>query len=103
MNTNRDNWMVWDRSPGHYEVWYATLTHRPSRTGFWIRYTLEAPISGEPYAQLWFARFDGTDSSKTFGINRRYPLEALMSACSDYLTGTDDLQAAFSGDSDGSN
>jgi len=34
----RTNVMVWDRTPGHYEFWYITFNHRPTRTGFWIRY-----------------------------------------------------------------
>jgi hypothetical protein len=73
------NPMVWDRRPGHYEVWYATLTHRASQTGFWIRYTLEAPAlgGGEAYAQLWFARFDGADPSRNFGIHRRFAIAEL--------------------------
>lgn len=74
-----DNHMAWGGGPGHYEVWYVTLTHRKSRTGFWIRYTLEAPdpAVGGPYAQLWFARGDYADPSRTFGINRRLPIDLL--------------------------
>jgi hypothetical protein len=75
-----DNAMRWDgASPGHYEVWYLTLSHRPSETGFWIRYTLKAPTAGhgEPYAQLWFACFDARDPQRTFGLNRMVPIGAL--------------------------
>lgn len=73
------NRMRWTHGPGHYEVWYATLSHPETRTGFWIRYTLEAPSPGHgtPYAQLWFARFDGKDPSRTFGVNRKLPIGAL--------------------------
>ena len=70
----------WDGAlPGCYEVWYLTFNHRASQTGYWIRYTLEAPQTGhgEPYAQLWFARFDARDPRRTFGINRRFPITAL--------------------------
>jgi hypothetical protein len=70
------NRMRWRGAPGHYEVWYATLSHLASRTGFWIRYTLEAPLSGPPYAQLWFARFDGDRPEATFGINQKLPISA---------------------------
>ena len=76
----RDNRMVWDGRLGHYEVWYATLSHRASRTGFWIRHTLRAPhpsTGGKPYAQLWFARFDSADPSRTFGVNRKHPIADL--------------------------
>jgi hypothetical protein len=82
MSTEKDNVMVWDHRPGHYEVWYATLSHRATQTGFWIRYTLEAPLPGhgEPYAQLWFARFDGNDSANNFGINHRFPIASLRTS-----------------------
>jgi hypothetical protein len=78
-NTSWDNHMAWDNEPGHYEVWYITLSHRPTETGFWIRYTLEAPDPqvGPPYAQLWFARGDGQNPERTFGINRRFPIDML--------------------------
>jgi hypothetical protein len=74
-----DNKMAWSGQPGHYEVWYFTLTHRKSGTGFWIRYTMEAPETGvgPPYAQLWFARGDAARPERTFGINRRFPIDML--------------------------
>lgn len=78
--TEKDNLRVWDgRKRGHYEVWYLTLNHRPSHTGFWIRYTLESPKDGhgEPYAQLWFGAFDADDPAKTFALNRRFPIDAM--------------------------
>ncbi|GAB4519092.1 MAG: hypothetical protein Tsb0020_37640 [Haliangiales bacterium] len=73
-----DNLCRWDgHSPGHYEVWYVTFNHQQSDTGFWIRYTLEAPLHEPPYAQLWFAYFDARNPDNHFGINRRFPIEAL--------------------------
>ncbi len=77
--TERDNAPVWRGEPGHYEVWYLTFNHRPSRTGFWIRYTLEAPCAGrgEPYAQLWFAHFDAADPERGFAVNRKLPIASL--------------------------
>lgn len=79
------NARVWDGARrGHYEVWYLTLNHRESGTGFWIRYTLESPREGvgEPYAQLWFACFDARDPSRTFAVNRKLPI-AQMDARTD--------------------
>jgi len=74
----------WDgRAAGRYEVWYATFNHRATGTGYWIRYTLEAPTASagandrRPYAQLWFAHFDPRDPSRTFGINKRFELPDL--------------------------
>ena len=73
--SEQDNVCRWDGSkPGHYEVWYLTVNHRPSRTGFWIRYTLESPLGRSPYAQLWFARFDGHHPERTFGIHRTFAI-----------------------------
>ena len=42
----------------------ATRSRRP-RTGH-----------GKPYAQLWFARFDGNDPSRTFGFSRSFDIGA---------------------------
>lgn len=77
-----DNIRRWDgQQRGHYEVWYLTLNHRDSGTGYWIRYTLESPKEdvGQPYAQLWFACFDPRHPSRTFAINRKFPIDALTS------------------------
>jgi hypothetical protein len=77
--TEADNARVWDGAKaGHYEVWYLTCNHRASRTGYWIRYTLEAPLPGhgEPYGQLWFGFFDRNDPARTFGINKRVSIGA---------------------------
>jgi hypothetical protein len=49
------NALRWDGRPGHYEVYYLTLTDGASGVGAWIRYTMSAP--GE--AALWFVAFDG--------------------------------------------
>src|SRR5206468_675229 len=73
------NRMRWEFQPGHYEVWYATFSHPQTQTGFWIRYTLEAPKSGHgsPSARLWFARFDGNEPSRTFGFSRGFGIDQL--------------------------
>jgi hypothetical protein len=82
--TEADNVRRWDgQRRGHYEVWYLTLNDPGSRDGYWIRYTLEAPLDGhgEPYAQLWFARFDSSgvaDGARTFGINRKFPIASMV-------------------------
>ena len=76
--TEPDNAPVWDgRRAGHYEVWYLTFNHAPSRAGFWIRYTLESPRAGVPYAQVWFAAFDGERPERSVALNRRYAVDAL--------------------------
>src|SRR5207253_1175385 len=97
--TALDNRMMWRGQPGHYEGWYLTLSHRASRTGFWIRYTLEAPSTahGQPYAQLWFCRGDGRAPEKTFGINRRFPIASLSHTQSPFSVTINDSQATHEG------
>lgn len=75
------NRMAWRGQTGHYEVWFLTLAHRESKTGFWIRYTLESPEAGHgpPYAELWFCRSDGKTPAKTFGVHRRFDIANLHS------------------------
>jgi hypothetical protein len=40
------NALRWDGGPGHYEVYYATLTDPATGIGVWIRYTLRASVDG---------------------------------------------------------
>jgi len=83
MTNEQDNHRRWDgTSRGHYEVWYLTFNHLASQTGYWIRYTLEAPLEavGDPYAQLWFAKFDAKDPARTFAINRKFPIAAMTAS-----------------------
>ena len=78
----------WDGSAlGHYEVWYLTCDHAPSGTGYWIRYTLESPKEGhgEPYACLWFARFDKARPERTFGIHRRFAIGAMTATAEPFV------------------
>jgi hypothetical protein len=85
--TAPDNVRVWDGTArGHYEVWYLTCNHLASRTGYWIRYTLESPLAGhgEPYAQLWFAAFDHAAPARTFALNQRHPIAALRATATPF-------------------
>lgn len=103
-----DNLRRWDGAKrGHYEVWYVTLNHRPSRTGYWIRYTMESPLEGhgDPYAQLWFAHFDADDPSRTFAINKKFPIDAMSATGQPFSIGIDEAKlrndgarGGFSGD-----
>jgi len=74
MSTEALNHRQWpaDRR-GVYEVWYLTWNHRATGQGFWLRYISESPDVGEPRGELWFARFDPRDPSRTFGVHRRMP------------------------------
>ncbi len=73
-----DNCPRWDgRSAPHYEVWFLTLNHRQSRSGFWLRYTLESPTAenSSPHAALWGAFFDRSAPERNFCLKRRFPIE----------------------------
>ena len=74
------NALRWNGNPGHYEVYYLTMTDRATGVGLWIRYTMLAPLpgaDGTPTAALWFLAMDprpggpGTIGRKaTFAIDR---------------------------------
>src|SRR5205085_1518340 len=42
-----DRWndLQWQGQPGHYEVYYVTFTDPVTGVGFWIRYTMVAPLA----------------------------------------------------------
>jgi hypothetical protein len=59
--TAHANALRWSGDPGHYEVYYVTLTDRETGVGLWIRYTMLAPLpgaNGAPTAALWFLAMD---------------------------------------------
>jgi hypothetical protein len=74
------NALRWDGGPGHYEVYYLTLTDPRTGVGVWIRYTMVAPLpdTGEPAScALWFLAMDPRPESPptvarkaTFGIEQ---------------------------------
>ncbi|MEJ7598573.1 MAG: tocopherol cyclase family protein [Kofleriaceae bacterium] len=69
-----DNYRRWtDATRGAYEVWYMTWNHPGTDQGYWLRFITEAPISGPPRAELWFARFDPKHPERTFGVHRVFP------------------------------
>ena len=52
------NALRWDGAPGHYEVYYLTVTEPRTGTGLWIRYTLLAADQGPATCALWFVAMD---------------------------------------------
>jgi hypothetical protein len=75
------NALRWTGQPGHYEVYYVTLTDPASGVGLWIRYTMLAPLAqqGEqPTCALWFLMMDPRPEAQqatlarkgTYGIDR---------------------------------
>jgi hypothetical protein len=52
------NALRWSGAPGHYEVYYLTLTDPATGIGAWIRYTMLAPSSEPASCSLWFLTMD---------------------------------------------
>lgn len=74
------NRLRWERGHhGHYEVYYLTLNHSASDSGFWIRYTMTAPEKGkgDAYAQIWFSCFNRKHPEKNFALKQKYPIEEM--------------------------
>lgn len=75
------NWNVlqWDGGPGHYEVYYLTVTDPATKVGLWIRYTMVAPLPGtgeEPTCSLWFCAMD--PAGGVVGRKVSYPVSQLV-------------------------
>jgi hypothetical protein len=76
----RWNTLQWNGEPGHYEVYYLTFTDPASGVGFWIRYTLVAPLpetGEEATCSLWFMAMDPADPSANAGEKVSFPVSAL--------------------------
>jgi hypothetical protein len=76
----RWNSLQWNGRPGHYEVYYLTFTDARSGVGFWIRYTMVAPLPGTgdaPSCSLWFLAMDPTDPSRNVGEKVSFPISDL--------------------------
>jgi hypothetical protein len=80
----RPNTQQWDGSPGHYEVYYVTLTDPATGVGVWIRYTMVAPQPevGEPATcSLWFLAMDPRDGRPpTHGHKVSFPVSQLSAS-----------------------
>ncbi|MEX0993028.1 MAG: hypothetical protein WDZ37_03435 [Solirubrobacterales bacterium] len=75
----RERWnaLQWDGEPGHYEVYYLTLTEPRTGVGFWIRYTMVAPLPGtgeSPTCSLWFMAMDRSNPTANVGHKVSLPI-----------------------------
>ena len=78
--TERWNAMQWDGEPGHYEVWYVTFTDPATGVGFWIRYTMVAPLPGtgeQATCSLWLMAMDPADPSRNVGQKVSFPVSQM--------------------------
>jgi hypothetical protein len=72
------NALRWSGQPGHYEVYYLTLTDPHSGLGVWIRYTMVAPLpdTGESATcALWLLAMD--PAAGPLGRKQTFEIEAL--------------------------
>ena len=80
--SERWNALQWDGKPGHYEVYYLTLTDPHTGVGFWIRYTMVAPLpeTGEQATcSLWFMAMDRANPTANVGRKVSFPVSQMKS------------------------
>ncbi len=75
------NALRWDGTPGHYEVYYLTVTDRTAGIGAWVRYSMLAPLpsSGEHAScALWVVTVDPRERPAVrFGEMASFGIEQL--------------------------
>jgi hypothetical protein len=79
----RWNAMQWTGEPGHYEVWYVTFTDPATGVGFWIRYTMVAPLpeTGEQATcSLWLMAMDPADPARNVGQKVSFPVAEIRAS-----------------------
>ncbi|MGZ6696561.1 MAG: hypothetical protein ACXVFL_13095 [Solirubrobacteraceae bacterium] len=72
------NTLQWDGGPGHYEVYYLTLSDPRSGVGLWIRYTMLAPDHGDATCALWFVAMDR--DGMRFARKQTFPIAELQAS-----------------------
>ena len=76
------NQLRWNGKPGHYEVYYLTLTDPATGVGAWIRYTMVAPLAGtgaEATCSLWFLTMDPRSGAQpTVARKKSFPVAQLQ-------------------------
>jgi hypothetical protein len=80
MADERWNALQWNGRPGHYEVYYLTLTDPGTGVGFWIRYTMVAPMADtgeDATCSIWFMAMDPEDPSWNVGEKVSFPVSDL--------------------------
>jgi hypothetical protein len=99
------NALQWDGGPGHYEVYYLTLTDPATGVGFWIRYTMVAPRAGgdsrpseQPTAALWFLAMDPRPGrTPRFGRKLTLPIDQLRAETEPFRLSIGDATLSDSG------
>lgn len=95
------NALRWDGKPGHYEVYYVTMTDPSTGVGAWIRYTMLAPqadLSTSTSCSLWFVTMD--PRPETAGVLARkatYPIEQMRAQTAPFTLRIADASLAGEG------
>jgi len=95
----RPNTLQWNARPGHYEVYYVTLTDPETGVGLWLRYAMVAP-QGEPAtAALWFLAMDPRPDARvaTFARKVTFPVAALSATADPFELRIDNATLTDSG------
>jgi hypothetical protein len=83
----RWNAMQWTGDPGHYEVWYVTFTDPGTGVGFWIRYTMVAPLpetGEEATCSLWLTAMDPADPDRNVGKKVSFPVSEMSATAAPF-------------------
>jgi hypothetical protein len=75
------NALQWDGGPGHYEVYYLTVTDPATGVGLWIRSTMLAPEGDGTEAatcSLWFCAMEPGEDGITVGRKHTLPIGELV-------------------------
>jgi hypothetical protein len=83
----RWNAMQWTGEPGHYEVWYVTFTEPETGVGFWIRYTMVAPLpetGEEATCSLWLMAMDPADPDRNVGKKVSFPVSEMSATAAPF-------------------
>ncbi|HEX3318536.1 MAG TPA: hypothetical protein VHR88_10980 [Solirubrobacteraceae bacterium] len=79
------NALRWDGRPGHYEVYYLSLTDRGGGWGIWIRYTMVAPTdAGQATASLWLMSMPPAGEGPALGRKATRPADALSATAAPF-------------------
>lgn len=71
------NGLQWDgRTRGHYEAYTLNLVDPSNETGWWLRYSLDAPMQGEETSSLWGAHFAADGAPDRFALKTDFPIRS---------------------------
>ena len=88
----RWNALQWDGKPGHYEVYYLTLTDPVTGVGLWIRYTMVAPLpetGEEATCSLWFMAMDPANPAANVGEKVSFPVSEMSARTTHFVRAND--------------